>query len=417
MAEIAIVSTRKSKLQKEANEGNRNALAALDLKKHTNRFLSTVQIGITFIAIFTGAFGEETMTRVVSHALKQISLTAAFSDPLALFLFVVFITYLSLIIGELVPKRLALAHPEMIAKKIARPMILFSSIFAPLVRLLMFSSDLVLRLLRVKPSDEPVVSEEEIKMLLREGVNVGIFNRAEKDIVERTFQLDDKKIISLMTPRKEIVWLDIDSSFKILRMQFVKNPHSHFPVCQDSMDKVLGVVRTEDLLTSFLIDEKIDLKKNLHKPIFVPETMDALKVLELFKKTGIHMAFVVDEYGSILGLLPLADILDEIVGDIPNVNELGEQEIMKNKDGTFFVEGLLSIDEFKEYFQINKLPGERSGAFHTIGGFVMASLDRIPKKGDTFELQSFRFEVVAMDGNRVNKVLVKPLENASSSQL
>lgn len=284
-----------------------------------------------------------------------------------------------------------------------------ATITSPLVTFLTFSSDMVIRILGIKPSKEPSVSEEEVKMLLQEGTMVGVFNRAEKDIVERTFQLDDKKIISFMTPRKEIVWLAIDDSFQQLRKTILKYPHSYFPICRDSLDTVLGVVRTEDLLKSLLIDEKIELKKSLHKPIFVPESMEALKVLELFKKTGIHIALVLDEYGSVLGLLSIADILEEIVGDIPTINELDEKEIVKKKDGTFVIDGLVAIDEFKRYFRITSMPDDRSGAFHTVGGFVMDQLDRIPMVDDMFEFHKLQFKVIEMDGNRVNKILLTPL--------
>jgi putative hemolysin len=255
------------------------------------------------------------------------------------------------------------------------------------------------------------VSEEEVKSLLQEGTLAGVFNREEKDIVERTFQLDEKKIISFMTPRKEITWLDIDGSFKNLHGVIGKNQYSYFPVCRDGLDKVLGVVRTKDLLATLATEQKIDLTKTLRKPLYVPETMEGLKVLEVFKRTGMHMAFVVDEYGSILGLLSLSDILEEIVGDIPDLNELDEQEIIKRKDGTFLVDGLIPIDEFKKYFKINKLPDENSGAYHTFGGFVMDRLDRIPNLDDTFEFNMLRFKVFAMDGNRVEKVLIEKLAN------
>lgn len=409
MAEIAIVSIRKSRLQKEANEGNTRAQEALELAEDPTRFLSTVQIGITFIGIFAGAFGGETLAHQLSGSFKNILFVANYRDQISLLIVVVVITYLTLIIGELVPKRIALTHPEKIAKRIAGPMQALSSLTAPLVSLLIWSSDWVIRILRIKPSTEPSVSEEEVRMLVREGTTVGVFNRAEKDIVERTFQLDEKNIISFMTPRKEIIWLDIDSSFADLRTMIVKHPHAHFPVCRDSLDKVLGVIRTEEILTSLLADQTIELKKSLHKPVYVPETMEALKVLELFKKTGIHMALVVDEYGSVLGLLSLADILEEIVGDIPDVDELKEQEIVNRKDGTFLVDGLISIDEFKEYFQVKKLPGEQSGAFHTIGGFVMDRVGRIPTTGDRFVCNNLRFDVIEMDGNRVDKVLLAPL--------
>lgn len=410
MAEIAIVSARKSKLQQQANEGSKRAQAALELAQSPNRFLSTIQIGITFVGIFAGAFGGETIARTLSNELKNIPAIAQYSKGIALFLVVALITYLSLIIGELVPKRLALNSPETIAKIVARPMNILSSLASPLVNLLTVSTDWVLRLLQMKPSTEPRVSEEEIKLLIREGAKSGVLNITEQDIVERTFRLGDKKVNTLMTSRKEIVWLDVDSPFKILRSKIAKHPHSHFPVCRDNLDKVLGVIRTEDLLTNFLVEEKIDVKKSLHKPIFIPETMEALRVLELFKKSGIHMALVVDEYGSVLGLLSLSDILEEIVGDIPTVNELEEQDIIKRDDGSYLVDGLVPIDEFKDYFQIKKLPGEKTGTFHTIGGFVMTKLGRIPVSGDKIELETFRFEVMDMDGNRVDKILATSLK-------
>lgn len=411
MAEIAIVSARKSKLRQQANEGNKNAQSALDLAQSPSRFLSTVQIGITFVGIFAGAFGGETIAKGLASELKDIPILASYANGIAIFLVVAFITYLSLVIGELVPKRIALNNPERIAKLMAYPMNILSSIASPLVSLLTISTDWVFRLAQIKPSNEPLVTDEEIKMLMREGTRVGIFNLAEKDIVERTLKLSDKKINSLMTTRKEIVWLDLDSPFKTLRNKIAKHPHAHFPVCRDSLDKVVGVVRAEDILTNFLLEEKIQLQKFIHKPLFVPESMDALKVLELFRKTGIHMALVVDEYGNAQGLLSLTDILEAIVGDIPSFNELEDKEITKREDGTYLVDGLVPIEEFKEYFHIKKLPDEHSGVFHTIGGFIMHKLGHIPTSGDKVEWVDYRFEVMDMDGNRIDKILIAPKNN------
>lgn len=408
MAEIAIVSARKSRLQQQANDGNKNAQAALSLAESPSRFLSTVQIGITFVGIFAGAFGGGTIAKSLSEQLKTIPALISYADNLAIFVVVLFITYLSLIIGELVPKRLALNNPENIAKAVALPMNLLSKIASPLVSLLTTSTDLMLRMLQMKKSDEPTISDEEIKMLLGEGARLGIFNIAEKNIVERTLKLSDKKINSLMASRKEIVWLDLDSPFKTLRNKIAKHPHAHFPVCRDSLDKVIGVVRAEDILTNFLLEEKIHLQKFIHKPLFVPESMDALKVLELFRKTGIHMALVVDEYGSVQGLLSLTDILEAIVGDIPSINELEEREIIKRDNGTYLVDGLIPIDEFKEYFHIKKLPDEKSGVFHTIGGFVMHRLGSIPISGDKMAWGDYKFEIMDMDGNRIDKILITP---------
>jgi putative hemolysin len=409
MSEIAIVSARKSKLQKQAQEGNKNAQVALDLAKSPNRFLSTVQIGITLIGIFAGAFGGATIADSLAKQLTTIPVIAPYSEAVALTIVVSVITYLSLVIGELVPKRIALNNPEKIAITVAQPMEKLSRISYPLVSLLSISTDWVFRILRIKKSPEPTVSDEEVKILLREGMQTGVFESAEKDIVERTFRLSDKKVNTLMTPRKEIIWLDVDSSFKTIRGKITDSPHAHFPICRDTIDKVIGIVRTESLLTDFLAEEKINLKKILHKPLFIPESMDGLKVLELFKKSGIHMALVVDEYGNVQGLISLTDILEAIVGDIPTINEMEEKEITKRDDGTFLVDGLTPIDEFKDYFKIRKLPEERSGIYHTVGGFVTNNIGRIPVSGDSFELDQFRFEVMDMDGNRVDKVLISPI--------
>lgn len=413
MAEIAIVSARKSRLKQQANEGSKNAQAALDLAQSPGRFLSTVQIGITFVGIFAGAFGGETIAKSLSNEFKNLPFIAPYANGIAILLVVSLITYLSLIIGELVPKRIALNNPEAIAKFMAYPMNLLSSIALPVVSLLTISTDWVFRLLQIKPSSEPVVSDEEIKMLMGEGARVGIFNLAEKNIVERTLKLSDKKINSLMTSRKEIVWLELDSPFKTLRNKIAKHPHAHFPVCRDSLDKVVGVVRAEDILTNFLLEEKIQLQKFIHKPLFVPESMNALKVLELFRKTGIHMALVVDEYGNVQGLLSLSDILEAIVGDIPSFNELEDKEITKREDGTYLVDGLITTEEFKEYFHIKKLPDEHSGVFHTFGGFIMHKLGRIPASGDKLDWGDYRFEIVDMDGNRIDKILVTPKDSIS----
>lgn len=410
MSEIAIVSSRKAKLQKLANEGSKSALAALELSKSPNRFLSTVQIGITMVGIFAGAFGGATIADLLAKQLANIPLLSPNSGIIALTIVVSVITYLSLVVGELVPKRIALSNPEKIACLVARPMNLLSRIGNPLVILLSVSTDWLFRILHVRESTEPTVSDEEVRILLKEGTQSGVFELAEKDIVERTLRLSDKKVNRLMTPRKEIVWLDIDSSFKTMRDKITKNPHAHFPVCRDSIDKVIGVVQTKSLLTDFLAEEKIDLKKTLHKPLFIPESMSGLKVLELFKKSGIHMALIVDEYGNVKGLLSITDVLEAIVGDIPTINELDEKDIVKREDGTFLVEGLTPIDEFKEHFKIKKLPGERSGIFHTVGGFATNNIGRIPTAGDNFEIEHFRFEVVDMDGNRVDKVLIIPLD-------
>lgn len=406
MSEIAIVSARRSKLQQQANEGNEHAQAALDLSLTPNRFLSTVQIGITFIGIFAGAFGGETIAQKLTPIIATIPPIEPYSELISILIVVSIITYLSLVIGELVPKRLALIKPETVAKAVAKPMNTLSTIASPLVSLLTFSSDWILKLIDVKPSSESNITEEEVKLLMKEGTSAGVFDLAEKDIVERTLRLGDKKISTMMTPRKEIIFLDIDETFEEHRNVIASLPHSYFPVCRDGLDDVLGIIQTKDLLSTFLIEEKIDLTQSLHKPIFIPETMEPLDVLELFKKSGIHIALIVDEFGSTLGLISLTDILEEIVGDIPTANEAEEQEITKRDDGTYLVDGLLDIEDFKRYFKIRKLPGESHANYHTVGGLVMSKIGRIPVSGDRFELGDWSFEVVDMDDNRVDKIMI-----------
>lgn len=409
MVEIAVIAARKSRLLQLANEGSKRAQAALELKNSPNRFLSTVQIGITLVGILAGAFGGATIAENLAVYFETIPPIAPYSEGIGIAIVVAAITYLTLIVGELVPKRLGLSNPELIASYAARPMRILSFLSTPFVYLLSVSTDFILQILHVK-SKEEIVSAEEIRMLIKEGTRLGVFEAAETDIVERTLQLGDRKVNMLMTPRKAAVWLDIDSSFKAIRSKVAKYPHSHFPVCRDTLDKVLGVVRTEDILANFLIEERIDLRKFIHKPLFIPETTDGLKVLELFKKSGIHMALVVDEYGNVQGIISMTDILEAIVGDIPTIDELEEKEIMKRDNGTFLVDGLAPIDEFKEYFHINKLSGEKSGNYHTIGGFVMYKLNRIPVAGDNFEIESLKIEVMDMDSNRVDKILITPIK-------
>lgn len=408
MAEIAIVSARKSRLKQLANEGSRNAQTALELANNPSRFLPTVQVGITLVGVFAGAFGGVTLAERISSALRYVPIIGSYSDAVALACVVAGITYLSLILGELVPKRLALSSPEAIAAFVAKPMQAVSAVTSPAVTLLSSSTEWVLNVLGIKPAPESPVSEEEVRILLHEGTRAGVFEVAEKDIMERTLLLSDKKVSALMKSRKEINWLDIDSTIEVLKTRLKKKPQANYPVCRGSLDKVVGIVRSEDLLTDFLAGETMDLNKHLHKPLFIPENTDALNILEQFKKSGTHMALIVDEYGNTQGLLSLTDVLEAIVGDIPTIDEPEESDITRRDNGTFLVDGLVSIEKFKEYFRLKSLAGEKTDLFNTVGGFVMSHIERIPVSGDTFVSDGFRFEVMDMDGNRVDKILVVP---------
>ena len=414
MSELAIVSARKVRLQQMAERGDAKARIALDLSNSPNQFLAIVQVGITLLAILSGAFGESTIAKRLVLLLGMIPGAKPYSEAIASVIAVLIITYLTLIIGELVPKRLALNNPEPIAATVAIPMQMLATIASPVVRLLSASTDVVVRLLGMRPSDEPEVTEEEIRVLIEQGTEAGTFEAAEQDIVERVFDLNDRPVNALMTPRLEIVWLDLDDSAEINRKKLIDSNHSRLLVCQGELDNVLGVVQVTDLLSRCLSGQPFDLTTALRRPLFVPESTRGLKVLELFKQSGTHIVLVVDEYGIIQGLVTLNDILIELVGDIPSVYNPEEPQAVQREDGSWLLDGMLSVDDFLDLFDIDELPGRQKGNYHTMGGFVMTHLGRIPSATDTFELGGFRFEVMDMDGNRVDKVLVMQLPKESA---
>ncbi|HEY9602771.1 MAG TPA: hemolysin family protein [Allocoleopsis sp.] len=414
MSETAVVSARKARLQQLANEGDAKAGVALELANSPNRFLSAIQIGITLVGILTGAFGGATIADKFANLLTPIPLLAPYSKTIALGFVVLCITYLSLVIGELVPKRLALNSPERIASAVAPPMQLLSKLTSPVVHLLTLSTDAVVRLLGVRASTDPPITEEEIEVLIAQGTQAGIFKAAEREMVERVFDLEEQRISALMRPRRQIIWLDLDDSPEVNRERINQSIHSRFPVCQGSLDNVLGVVQIKDLFTFTSADRPIDLTASLRQPIVVPESANALKVLELFKQSKLHMALVVDEYDIVQGLVTLNDILEAIVGDIPEPGEHTEPQVVRREDGSWLLDGMLAVSEFKELFEIDDLPGEDRGSYHTLGGFVISRLGRIPTSADRFEWGNLRFEVMDMDGNRVDKVLVMPIARDSA---
>ncbi|MFC1626769.1 hemolysin family protein [Patescibacteria group bacterium] len=406
MAEIAIVASKKYKLEKKANDGNANAKIALNLANEPGKFLSSIQIGITFVGILAGALGEITITQTFSSILNSVGFLQIYSDGISRILVVLFIGFGFMIFGELVPKRIALHNPEMIALLISPFMQFISFVSAPIVHLLSTSTDFVLHLLNVKKTEESIVSEEEVKMLIKEGARIGVFELSEKNIVERTLKLGDKKVSALMIARKEVIWLKKDSSPETIIELFKKHPQSYFPVCNKSLDNIIGVVRAKALFLHLLTHKEKALKKSIEKPLIIPENMPALKALEMFKKTKMHMALIVDEYGSIQGLITLTDILEGIVGDIPSHTETEEDDVIKRDDGSWLVNGLMTVDEFKEYFHVKKTLHDKHTDIHTIAGFVVSHLGKVPTSGDHFDWNDYRFEVVDMDGNRVDKVLV-----------
>ncbi|NJO20829.1 MAG: HlyC/CorC family transporter [Spirulinaceae cyanobacterium RM2_2_10] len=411
MSEIALVSANKIRLEQRSDRGDRRALQALRLANNPNQVLSTVQIGITLIGLFAGAFSGATVAETLraEAVCHKSPLSQAQSQAIALGLVVLVMTYFWLVVGELVPKRLALARPEAIATRVAMPLSALSALFAPIVYLLSTSNDLILSFLgEANLAAEPYAAEEEIKVLLKQGTEAGTFEVAEQDMVERVLQLDERPVNTLMTLRPEIVWLDLEDSVESNRNKVIHSSHTRFPVCQSSLDNVLGVVQVTSLLSSLLQGRPFDLTAALRQPLFVPEAAPALKVLEMLKQTHTNIALVVDEYGIIQGLITLNDLMEAIVGDLPSVNQQCDLQVVQREDGSWLLDGIMGIDDFKKLFEITELPGEQRGNYHTLGGFVVAQLGRIPGAADSFEWQGLRFEVMDMDGNRVDKVLIVP---------
>jgi putative hemolysin len=408
MAEIAVISARKARLQQRADDGDEQARVALDLANDPADFLSTVQIGITLVGVLAGAFGGATIAAQISDWVAGFPPLAPYSAAIGVVVVVLLITYFSLVLGELVPKRLALNNPERIATLMAAPMLLLSRLTSPLVRLLSISSNLVLRLLGAKPSDEPPVTEEEIKVMIEQGTQAGVFAEAEQDMVQAVFRLADRRVGTLMTPRTDVVWLDLDDTLEENQRKIFGSAHSRFPVAEGSLDHVVGVVLAKDLLSSCITGKTLDLREVLLSPMFVPESMPALHVLEQFRESRIHTALVIDEYGGFQGLVTLFDILESIVGEIPDAGDLADLEVTQREDGTWLVDGMLPVDELKEIFHLSTLPGEERGYYQTVGGFMMTFLGRIPVASDHFIWSDLRFEVVDMDGLRVDKILIVP---------
>jgi putative hemolysin len=326
------------------------------------------------------------------------------------------IAYLSLIVGELVPKQLALTSPERIAVAVAGPMRLLSRLASPVVRLLSLSTAAVLRLLRVRPSPEPPVTEVEIRLMMQQGAQAGVFEAAEHEMVQSVFRLGDRRIGALMTPRTDIVWLDLDDPSEELRRRILETVHSWLPVCRGDLDHLVGVARAKDLLVPLLTGQLGELETLLHQPVAVPESLPALRVLDMFRQAGIHLALVVDEYGGIQGLVTPIDLLEALVGDIPDAGMPAEPAAVRRDDGSWLVDGMLPADELKALLQLGSLPGEDTGVYQTVGGFVMQQLGRIPATSDHFSWGGFRFEIVDMDGHRVDKILVVPLPMEAASE-
>jgi putative hemolysin len=405
-SEIAVVSARKVRLEQLAEGGNRNARIALKLANAPNDFLSTVQIGITLIGILSGAVGGATLAQRFKPIFDGISVLKPYSEGLSVAMVVTIITYLSLVIGELLPKRIALNAPEQIACLIASPMRFLARFTTPLVHILGISTDTLLNLMGITNSEEPDITEEEIKVLIRQGAESGMFEQTEHEMVERVFRLGDRPIKAMMTPRTDVVWLDLESSLEENLQEVINSSHSRFPVGRGSLDKCVGFIRGSNLLIAKLSDQTIDLEKLIQTPLYVAESTRVLNVIEQFKQTGVHLALVTDEYGGVEGLVTLNDLMEGIVGDLPSLEHQEEPLIIQREDGSWLLDGSLNIDDLKDLLDQDSLPDESTNRFHTLAGFVIYFLRHIPQSGEYFEWNGIRFEVVDMDGTRIDKVLV-----------
>ncbi|HZW04432.1 MAG TPA: hemolysin family protein [Anaerolineaceae bacterium] len=412
MTEIAMVSVRKARMQQEAEDGDPAAKRVLTMLETPNRFLSTIQIAITLVGIFAGALGGATIARRLNVWLSGFDVIAPYSEEISLVVVVLLTTYFSLVIGELIPKRIGMNNPDKIAKTMSGPMRFLSRLVSPVVQLLSFSTDIGLRLLGIRKSNELPVTEEEIRVLIEQGTQVGVFDEAEQDMVEGVLRLGDRYVDAIMTPRTEVEWIDLDEPLEEIIQQVIESGHSRFPVAREKLDNVIGILAAKDLLARQLTGENVDLQTLIQPSVFIPDSMSALRVLDMLKESGTQAALVIDEYGGLLGIVTLYDVLRNVVGIIPMIGQAGSPQATQREDGSWLMDGLLSIDAVKEILDIPTLPDETRVGYQTLGGFVMNQLSTIPSVGQNYEWSGFRFEVMDMDGMRVDKVLVTPLEPA-----
>ncbi|MDI9309145.1 MAG: hemolysin family protein [Limnohabitans sp.] len=407
MSEIALISARKNRLETAAKKGNTSARTALDLANSPNRFLSTVQIGITLIGILTGIYSGDKITHDVQDFFAGYPLTAPYSNGLGTGVVVVLLTFFSLVLGELLPKRIGLNYPETIAKSVAVPMKMISVATAPFIWLLTHSTDFILKALNIKPTADGKVTEEEIKAIIKEGTEGGEVQEIEQDIVERVFHIGDRKVNSLMTHRKSVVYLSLEDDVKELKQQVLNELHSIYPVCEENLDNIIGVVFLKDLFANFEKGGNFDLKTITKEPVYFIEHTSAYKALEIFKKTKVHYAFVTDEHGVLQGIITLNDILEALVGDAAEFYE-EEFQLIAREDGSWLVDGHYSLHDFLTYFDLDDQINDYEVT--TVSGLIMTELDTIPKVGEKLIWNKMELEVMDMDGVKIDKVLVRSLK-------
>lgn len=402
MSEIALVSARKGRLESQAEKGDLKAKKALDLSNTPEKFLSAAQIGITLIAILTGVYSGERFAQYLEPSIEKISFLKEYANTVATTIIVIIVTFLSIIFGELIPKQIGLIKAERIAKLVAGPMNTFATITHPIVWSLNRISSIFFRVFNIKKSKDDAVTEEEIKTLITEGTEAGTIDEAEQEIIERVFHLGDRNITSLMTHRSDIIWFNLDDNEDKIKEKILQEPHSAYPICDGTIDHIKGVVSIKDLYVS---PDNTLFKEIMQPALFIPDNNSPYQVMEKFKESKIHSAFIVDEYGSILGLITLNDILEAIVGDIPQP-DVEDYEIRKREDGSYLVDGQIPFYDFLTRFEKTEWMNEGEHNFDTIAGFILHELERIPKTGDRLDWKGFKIEVLDMDGHRIDKVLV-----------
>lgn len=418
MAEFALVSSRRVRLSQLVDKGIRGADRALALSEDPNTFLSTIQIGITLIGILAGAFGGAAIAGKLAPVFSEIPYLGEYSDIVSLLMVVLVITFFTLVFGELVPKRVGLAYPESIASHVARPIQVIATIVAPLNQLASKSTDAVLWFLgSYKPSDQPV-TEEDITTLLEEGTQAGVFDEAEQELVESVFRFGDREVISLMVPRPDVIFLDLEDSFEDNRAKILSTGHTRYPVCRGGLDSVLGVISVRDLYAQIVSGNQPDLTCLLQETLVIPEHITAIKLLELFRTATTPLAVIMDEYGTVAGIITLHDLMEAIVGDLSTVDQPDEEPaIIQREDGSWFIDGKLPVEELRTLLDLNILPGEEEGYFRTAAGFIMSELGRVPATGDLIIFNNFRFEVADMDDRRIDKILVSRINSGLSGDV
>ncbi len=406
MSEMALVSARKFKLEKEKKNGASGAKTALELSENPNKFLSTVQIGITLIGILLGIFSGDTLTKNLAEFLVQFSFIKPYATTVASVLMVIIITYFSIVFGELIPKRLGLRFPENIAMSVSKPMRIISIISSPFVWLLTISNEGFLKLLGIKDDGDEVVSEEEIKSIIKESTEGGEIQQKEQDILQRVFELGDRRVNTLATHRSEIVYLDIADDYEQARTKVKKNKYSAYPVTKNNnLDEIVGILKLKDMFG--VSKEDFSLKKYIHKPVFVNENSFSYPLLEMLQNSQAHFAVILDEYGTTAGVVTINDILDELVGDTPESTD-EDYEIIERQDGSWLVDGQYSIYEFEKYFDL-EIDEEIENRYVTVAGIFLDKFETIPNVGDQIEIENYRLEIIDKDGNRIDKILVNKL--------